>query len=801
MNWDSVRKCVQSIFSLISEPKPIGDDWSNVNSSFIQFKYFERMDSLIWLLGSWLFVGLICYIFILKVSEPKPIGDNSSNDIPSRLAATSKSGEPITKEWINPIIEWLFKITHHTPAPLMAWICALNDASRRLNNPDNCEVLFEDFGNHTDLKAMPKLSDVRVEKGPGEHLTLKTKISVPLVVVRLVASQKVKDRLAVTNYDAHICDLYGEIEARIACIAGEIYLMSCFNGRPEMEIVLQDREPHKHVELNEQVVSEAIRRCIVSAVTNINLSQHEREVGEYQLRPDANASPIQEMVKRLSTSYTPSFSQQRTSNKLYVKIIRADTLGANQAVHSPYVVVEMDEPIQKYATSKQSTSYPYWDEEFVFDLNPASDEILLEVYDDVQDYVDSEEKFLGLSIVSFKEIPPSGDSIQTLPLSTRPYRNDKVSGNLVVQFKFYHDPNVPIIGSETHEIFVTNGEGAKFRENQARKRQQIDKIYDIHDDDIRFTPTKTTTLLVKTMSQDTNRSVPPTHDRIPLADHESEDETDDIWRVQKSQFDKNIPITRNETMPDEPVPYITPRLVPPYQPSKTVVPPYHPHTQEGQPPDTIIQGKLTSSPVIKRSGSGRDTRESRAEAKEDERSRKSKKRDHSFFEELRRRLSGSRGKQRAKSVDLENKHMEEAYASLPASRDSSRTRPSTDGRELSAARSLGGEVTGKRSTLIYEVYKGGENKYYQVPPAVASDPEALKLLGRGKKLHVHNGHSFVAVKTKGGVSCNTCNSRIASSFHKQAYQCRDCRYICHKSCHADTLAPCQHRNADKLKMA
>ena len=107
------------------------------------------MDSLIWLLGSWLFVGLICYIFILKVSEPKPIGDNSSNDISSRLAATSKPGyfyfkfsklmpffrEPITKEWINPIIEWLFKITHHTPAPLMAWICALNDASRRLNNP------------------------------------------------------------------------------------------------------------------------------------------------------------------------------------------------------------------------------------------------------------------------------------------------------------------------------------------------------------------------------------------------------------------------------------------------------------------------------------------------------------------------------------------------------------------------------------------------------------------------------------------------------------------------------------------
>lgn len=66
----------------------------------------------------------------------------------------------------------------------MAWVCALNDASRRLTNPvfknlilfqqkhiqENTEILFEEFGDHKDLKAMPKLSEIHVEKGPGEHL-------------------------------------------------------------------------------------------------------------------------------------------------------------------------------------------------------------------------------------------------------------------------------------------------------------------------------------------------------------------------------------------------------------------------------------------------------------------------------------------------------------------------------------------------------------------------------------------------------------------------------------------------------
>lgn len=107
----------------------------------------------------------------------------------------------------------------------------------------------------------------------------------------------------------------------------------------------------------------------------------------------------------------------------------------------------------------------------------------------------------------------------------------------------------------------------------------------------------------------------------------------------------------------------------------------------------------------------------------------------------------SRKNRRAKSVDVDNKHMEEAYASLPASRDSSRTRPNTgglyllvsetcflDGREVSAARSLGGEVTSRRSILVYEVFKGGEFKYFNfeflknVIPDTTKSPQRLLVI-------------------------------------------------------------------------
>lgn len=76
-----------------------------------------------------------------------------------------------------------------------------------------------------------------------------------------------------------------------------------------------------------------------------------------------------------------------------------------------------------------------------------------------------------------------------------------------------------------------------------------------------------------------------------------------------------------------------------------------------------------------------------------------------------------------------------------------------------------------------------EKKYYYIPDYVEEQLRATKIMKKGKKLHLCNEHSFVAVKTKGSVSCDVCGGRIATNFVKQAYQCRDCRLVTHKHCH------------------
>uniref|UniRef100_A0A915ED83 Phorbol-ester/DAG-type domain-containing protein n=1 Tax=Ditylenchus dipsaci TaxID=166011 RepID=A0A915ED83_9BILA len=190
-----------------------------------------------------------------------------------------------------------------------------------------------------------------------------------------------------------------------------------------------------------------------------------------------------------------------------------------------------------------------------------------------------------------------------------------------------------------------------------------------------------------------------------------------------------------------------------------------------------------------------------------------KRRERSFFEEIRQRLSrGSSkiGRKRAKSLDEQNPELEEAV-SVPPSRDNSTTRDQTQVRLLTGPKysaqypetsTIDSQPSGRLwkdntysdgpSQLILELdnnIDGGENangkRYYLIPPEIMSEPAAIRLMHNGKKLHVHNNHTFVAVKPRGRVMCN-------------AYQCRDCRKVSHKSCHQRSSSPCQHSNLSNI---
>lgn len=212
-----------------------------------------------------------------------------------------------------------------------------------------------------------------------------------------------------------------------------------------------------------------------------------------------------------------------------------------------------------------------------------------------------------------------------------------------------------------------------------------------------------------------------------------------------------------------------------------------------------------------------------------------------FFEQIRTRLTGTvrllpgMHSKRAKSLDdYEQPHLEEAAFSVPPSRDQSQTRygiatggvpiagygrKGSDGQleqigqlhheqqqqlfirssdepaspiswqEHSPPTQIAYNSSSKpagQSELILELIGNDEDgpRYYSIPPGVAAEPAVVSLMQSGKKLHVHLAHILVASKSRGRVICSICNKRIGGNFSNcQAYQCRDCRVVCHKNCH------------------
>uniref|UniRef100_A0A158R633 C2 domain-containing protein n=1 Tax=Syphacia muris TaxID=451379 RepID=A0A158R633_9BILA len=697
------------------------------------------MDGLSWLILSWIVVGAFCYFILNKLGTPQT---SAKKTVTSNSKASSTTNCTIysidSSEWTNEVLAWLFANMHRVPAPLEAWINALNEAAKKISSPSKCEVMFEGFGNNSNAKP-PKLSQISVEQGPRDHLTIKTTLNVPEINLKLVSSQRSDNRLLITNYDAQIRDLHGEIESRVACIANQVYLMGCFTGRPELDILLKDTDSNtvSYCWHSSILMEEAIRRCLVSAVTNISLSDAFSSTQQNQLDDRSSTTvvaPVQEMMKRLNQSYVtlisffwikililiaPSTNLSTLPNKLRVKVIRAQRLGKDADVNQPYVVIEMDEPAQKHTTSKGLNMSPYWEETFEFDLTPASEEILFEIYEDTPNG-EEEHRFLGLAIVGFEEIRRSGESVHSLTLQGRPYRNDEVSGTLTVQFDFFFDANVTTLGKQVDEITVRNSDGAEFRETVSTSKRPI---YDPHGYDV--IPTKTTTVVVKTVSQQAKDKplISSVHGSMENAMDPTTARTIDKMNIIHLQLSAKVSSLQSLN-------YI----------------------------------KVLNKVI-------RMCFHRRKKVRDDDLDEK-----RSFFGSLRHRLSSRhRSKARAKSEEL-NDELEEAV-SLPPSRDQSQARYSE--RPLSRSNyeeiSVGGKSAESskslylHSTLVLEIVKNGETKHILIPPSVIDEPAATKLFKRGKKLHIYNEHTFVAVKIKGSL-CYSVMKQARCFFQYMTFQ-------------------------------
>nr|CDJ91496.1 C2 calcium-dependent membrane targeting and Protein kinase C domain containing protein [Haemonchus contortus] len=809
-------------------------------------KFFQVLGwvgaEMMWLIVCWGLMAFLCYMALNHLGTRTT--DESSKTILSSAQNAPNRLDGSNSEWTNEVLAWIYNNYLKVPGPLEAWIKSLNDAAKKVNRPTECEVVFDGFRDHRQVKSPPKVSNIRVEHGPREHLTLRANIHLPCVCLKVVSSQRTPERLLVSNFDANIVDLRGEVECRFACIANQLFLMGCFNGRPEMDIELTNADSSAQSQVSLGLVEEKIRRCLLSAVTNINLSEtsspnlddwrfddnqtmdtlhdsfyrnQNHSAASSVLNPSptprvdskrlsgehlAVAAQVPEIFKKLNETHimSPTINNNAAPNKLRVQIVKATHLGRGPAapdVQQPFVVIEMDEPAQKFTTTKGINACPYWEESYDFDLTPASEEILFEVYDASQkNTADDDKNFLGLAIVNLLEIRRKPEHVHHLKLQGRPYRKDEVTGELTVQFDYFYDPKSMTPGKIVDTVKIRNNTGSEFRETVTSQRRAI---YDPHDNFESFdmTPRKTTTVVVKTVSQQLKEK--PTIQSVHGSMENAMDpQTQHILDQQFHHDGKMGHIGESvkqaaTTATQAAAPSRTTATAPTTTVTTTTTTTLH--ARPPQPP--------SAESTLEKRGRDRDKHKKNDGIPE--------KRERSFFGELRDRISGRRRSitKRSRSVDLHGAEIEEAV-SLPPSRDPSRTRyagsPGGEPR-YNETHSVGGKSGEsskslyQHSTLVLELEHDKQLKYFLIPPSMLSEPAASRLMRRGKKLHIYNEHTFVAVKIRGGINCNVCQQRIKSSFAKQAYQCRDCKLVCHKSCHYKTDAFCTQSTVSKLQIA
>ncbi|XP_055317762.1 uncharacterized protein LOC129576560 isoform X2 [Sitodiplosis mosellana] len=203
-----------------------------------------------------------------------------------------------------------------------------------------------------------------------------------------------------------------------------------------------------------------------------------------------------------------------------------------------------------------------------------------------------------------------------------------------------------------------------------------------------------------------------------------------------------------------------------------------------------------------------------------ERGRSRKKRD--FFGTLKRRLG--RSKSRAKSlerqgavpIDANNPNDSNALANsisggiasntstgprlvVSPSFDQSRRSSLSESSAISGFSSASARTfVHEASTLVLETIENGVKRHFLVPLSIAQRPRWRR---KGTKLHIYNDHTFLAKHLSGGLLCDVCNRSIPRRPGKQGYECRDCKFKCHKQCHVRTPQACTNPTVLSMELS
>ncbi|XP_048488243.1 uncharacterized protein LOC105393438 isoform X3 [Plutella xylostella] len=720
----------------------------------------------------------------------------------SLIVPTCTGPDPPSVQWVNDLLTWLYNDLVITNELVQQWIVSMNEFSKKS---------VEEHGIGVELvRALdsqpPSISNVFCECDSKDDVTVTCDCDATPAFQLKAFSQR-GEKVEVSHYRVNVNKFRARIS--VVCITDKLTGELRCDGWPEVKVALAPVGPLRP-NTQESDLQTTISDIVVCALRNTNV--HFNLAGYPtcpRLRRHADPAPrlplhYDSMLSHERALYTPTsnsttnIAQLIGDKRLLVKVVGAKGIGGKSGCHSPYCVVEMDEPPQRNQTAfKRDTDSPQWEEHFLFDLSPQTAELLFEVYDrsaaPATGTASNQHRFLGLGLVGIDELLAAPSQRQQIALQTRPMEDEHdVTGTLTVEFLFIEGADIPDMGSRPFKIKeslrqqtpqgLTTTTKTIFKQNGPEHQQLTEQALR----ELELSPTSAankSTLIIHSVQREPKQSI----------------------KVEMTQCGKFIEVERQNS-----------------------VPPSNGEKNELAENRKLVTSSPNQSPGksvrIKENGatngdSSQGDYVNHANDSTDlppEKTPRRKRRD--FFGTIKRRLGRSRTRgqsmeqdsdaenNRIRSISAERNHHDKALAVPNRNVYSAGASPVQSGDESRTSRS---EVSGfstasartfihEASTLVLETIEAGIKKHYLVPLTVA---QRSRWRRKGVKLHIYNEHTFIAKHLSGGTTCEVCTKTVARRIGKQGYECRDCLLRCHKQCHVRVPGTCPRSTVQSMELS
>uniref|UniRef100_A0A1I8BQ14 Uncharacterized protein n=1 Tax=Meloidogyne hapla TaxID=6305 RepID=A0A1I8BQ14_MELHA len=369
------------------------------------------MDGLLLILLSWFVVSLICYFFILRYNRRRQSTTTINNNI---NRGQHNDGSILMHDVAN----WLVwgtgeKSTKINEQFAILLTKSLNESSRRLQEQGQPEMHFDAIQlQQGSTNSTLKDFHVRPNRSPGNHLSISGKVFIenttneiqPKINIWVTLYEQqidtnlnkgetiIKKTSKIENprnYGIIIEEMNGEAEVRLAQIAGELFIIACFSGRPDVKLKILEPTAEKAME---SFVVEFARKCILGAVLNFSLGELLYPDEETTARPQKFPLAEGELSEHL-----------RETHFLHIHLMELRELQdglINSSNERPFVCIELDEPSSERFLSPKghldahSGNYWFWhDGEANFELAiaPTGGELLFELFTETPSFSNEKE--------------------------------------------------------------------------------------------------------------------------------------------------------------------------------------------------------------------------------------------------------------------------------------------------------------------------------------------------------------------------------------------------------------------------